>query len=116
MAIGKFVLSVIKIPNIHPSVFSSQEEDTGSCWGEATISQISSMISSSDDRGFKFFEPDLSAPISHREEISLIWDTSIQGVNWSEMSSDFKSVSVGDFYVLFGFFVSSKDDTLFSSD
>lgn len=115
MAICKLVLSVIKIPNIHPSVFSSQEEDTWSSRGETTISQISPVISSSNNRGFKFFKPDLSTPISYREEISLIWYTSVQGVDWSEMSSDFKSVSIGDFYVLFGLFVSSKDDTLFSS-
>lgn len=115
MAVSKFVLAVVKVPNIHPSVFSGKEENTRSSWGEATISKISTVISSSNDGRLKFFEPDLSGPISHGKEVSLIRNRSIQSINRSKMSSTFKTISIGNLDIFFRFLIRSDDNTLFSS-
>lgn len=114
MAVSKFVLAVVKVPNIHPTVFSGKEENTRSSWGEATIGKISTMVSRSNDRRLKFFEPDLGGPISHREEISLIRDRSIQGINGAKMSATLQTISVGNLDIFFGFLIGSDDNTLFS--
>ena len=56
MAIGELVLSVVKIPDVHPSVlksrqyFSSEEEDTRSGGREAAIGQVGTVISGPNDR------------------------------------------------------------------
>jgi len=77
MTISKFILSIIEIPDIHPTVFSGKEKYTRSSGGEATVGQVSAVISSTNDRRFQFFEPNFSSPISYGKEVALIGNGSI---------------------------------------
>lgn len=97
------------------SYLSSKEEDTGSGRGEATIRQISTMVTGTNNRGLQLFEPDLSAPVTHRQEVSLIRDTSVQGVDRAQVSADIQAITGIDFDVFLGFLVRGNNDTLFST-
>jgi hypothetical protein len=59
MAESNFVLSIVVIPGVEPTVSSGDEEESGSGGGPATIGQVSVVITGSDDESFGIIVPDL---------------------------------------------------------
>lgn len=59
-----FVLSIIIVPNIEPTIASGKEENATSCWREATIGEINIMIFGSYNRNFQVFDPQLASPVT----------------------------------------------------
>lgn len=116
MGVGDLVLSVVVIPDVHPSVSSGEEEDSWSGWGEASIGEIGSVVLGSDDGDLEIILPDFGTPVSDGQEVLGILEGSLDRVDGSEMFSTFDSVSSSDFNILFGSFVSIEDSSLFSSD
>jgi hypothetical protein len=65
MGVGNFVLSIIVIPDVHPSISSGEEKYTWSGRRETAVRQISSVIFSSDNWHFQIILPYFSTPVSH---------------------------------------------------
>ena len=93
---GDLILSVVVIPNIHPSVFSSQEEGTNSGGWETTVTQVAWMISGFDQGCFEIVHPYFGTPIANRHEHLGKLKISGDAVDRTQMSM-IESQSIVDF-------------------
>lgn len=111
-----FILTIVVIPNVHPTVLSNQEEHSISGWWPTPISQIRAMIFGSHDRGFDILNPNLSTPITNSQEVLSIRGTSVNGTYWSQVATIIHSISGSDFNVFLWFFIGNHDWSLFCTD
>lgn len=51
VAESNFILSVIVVPNVHPSILANEEEDSVSGWGPAAVGEVGSVIFCPHNRG-----------------------------------------------------------------
>lgn len=112
---GDFILSVIIIPNIEPSVLSGEEESAWSGWGETTVTQVTAVISGLYQWSLKIVHPNLSAPVAHCHEYLGKLQVSANWINWAQMSV-LHAQSRVDFNWSFWFLICYNNGSLFSTD
>lgn len=83
---GDFVLTVVVIPDIKPSVLSGEEEGSYSGGREAPIAEIAAVISSLDERSSQIIHPNFGRPVADRHKHFRELKISGDGVNRSKMS------------------------------
>ena len=112
---GNFILFVVVIPYIEPTILSGEEESTNSCWRETTVTQVTFMIFSLNKGSFEVIHPDLSTPITNGHEHLRILEISNNGIDWPQMSI-IMSQSVVDFNWSLWLFVGDNQRTLLSTN
>ena len=132
---GNFILSVEVIPQINPTISSSNKEQTSSGGRPGTIRQVSTVISGSDNRGLDIFIPDLfkknkepsithfhlfphylNRPITNRHEEFIVDGISLKSSDGTIMSSIINTNSGIGINISLRSLVNSQDGALLSTN